>query len=177
MSQWAQLFRSRLSLSYATAKCCSLLLQPVKIKVGIFSITVTACSDHCVLMPVTFLCNGTTSHPTVQTITAWPSSLPCNSIYLCVKLTFRLQWWPLSVNQFARKCAAFTFHRDLVYPWQYDQLPGKCDIQTNGAGDCWLRILLMFYISQHKPCSVLAEEYAAAYQQESDPQPDNCTGF
>lgn len=44
-----------------------------------------------------------------------------------------------------------------MYPWQYIQLPRKCDIQTNGAGDCWLRILLMFYISQHKPWSVLAQ--------------------
>lgn len=102
--------------------------------------------------------------------------LPCNSIYLHVKLTFRPHWRPLSVCQFARKYAAFTFHRDPVCPGQYILLPGKCDIQTNGAGDCWLRILLMFYISRHKPQSVLAAEYAA-YQQGSDTQPDNCTGF
>lgn len=142
---------------------------------GIFSITVTTCSDQHGLMPV--LCRGTTSRPTVQTITARSSSLHCNSIYLRVKLTFRLHWWSLSVNQLARKCAAFTFHRDPMYPWQYIQLPGKCDIQTNRVGDCWLRILLMFYISQHKPWSVLPEEYSTAYQQDSEPQPDNCTGF
>lgn len=136
-----------------------------------------SCSDQRWLMPVTFLCHGTTSHPTEKIITAWSSSLPWDCIYLCVKSTFRLHWWSRSVNQLARKCAASTFHRDPVYPWQYIQLPGKCDIQTNRAGDCWLRILLMFYISQHKPWSVLAEEYAAAYQHESDPKPDNCTGF
>lgn len=31
-----------------------------------------------------------------------------------------------------------------------------------------LRILVMFYISQHKPWFVLAQKYAAAYQQEAD---------
>lgn len=68
---------------------------------------------------------------TVQTITAWAS--PHNSVYLCVKLTFKLHWWPLFVDQFGKKCTFFTFHRGPVYPWQYIQLPGKCDIQTNGA--------------------------------------------
>lgn len=68
---------------------------------------------------------------TVQTITAWASLH--NSVYLCVKLTFKLHWWPLFVDQFGKKCTFFTFHRGPVYPWQYIQLPGKCDIQTNGA--------------------------------------------
>lgn len=133
--------------------------------------------DQCGSMPVNSLCHGTTSHLHAQTVTAWPPYLSCDSIYLRVALTFRLHWWSLSVDQLARKCAAFTFILDPVYPWQYLQLPRKYDIQTNRERDCWLRILLMFYISQHKPWSVLAEEYAAAFQQEADPQRNNCTGF
>lgn len=109
-----------------------LLFATCKDKRGIFSITVQTWSHQLGFMFVTFLCRGATLHPAVQTITAWLS--PCNSVYLCVKLTFRLHWWPPFVDQFARKCIVFTLHRNPGYPWQYVQLPGKCDIQTNRAG-------------------------------------------
>lgn len=162
MSQWAQPLESCLSLKPATAKCCS--LKPVKIKGGF-----SALLYKLGLMSVTFSAL-TPPSSTVQTITAWAS--PHNSVYLCVKLTFKLHWWPLFVDQFARKCTFFTFHRDPVYPWQYIQLPGKCDIQTNGAGGLLTQDIanVLHYPTQDPVCpgwgirSLSAGERSTAWQ-------------